>query len=186
MRIPSAVYSAKLSRPVPPPSGQKRTSFSSQDKRMGSRNPCKTTGTIFFIFSMFKLSLHCKQWQNNTIPLIIKNYPPKKKEILKTNDLACALHLYIYSCFILSWQNYFLLPFLAESIIFPVASVTIFKSIIYICTMESHRNVSKIWMRCFRDFLVIFSRNNYILRKGWLHILKTFDSIFVHMYNTFR
>jgi hypothetical protein len=43
MRIPSAVYSAKLSRPVPPPSGQKRTSFSSQDKRMGSRNPSATT-----------------------------------------------------------------------------------------------------------------------------------------------
>lgn len=43
MRIPSAVYSAKLSRPVPPPSGHKRTSFSSQDKRMGSRNPSATT-----------------------------------------------------------------------------------------------------------------------------------------------
>lgn len=43
MRIPSAVYSAKLTRPVPPPSGQKRTSFSSQDKRMGSRNPSATT-----------------------------------------------------------------------------------------------------------------------------------------------
>ncbi|XP_052098565.1 uncharacterized protein LOC127733259 isoform X2 [Mytilus californianus] len=42
MRIPSAVYSAKLHRAPAPPSAsqsQKRLALSSQDKRMGSRNP---------------------------------------------------------------------------------------------------------------------------------------------------
>lgn len=45
LRIPSAVYSAKLQRPVPPPSGassnasQKRSAFSSVERKPGSRNP---------------------------------------------------------------------------------------------------------------------------------------------------
>lgn len=45
LRVSSAVYSAKLQRPAPPPSGvssnssQKRSAYSSVDRKPGSRNP---------------------------------------------------------------------------------------------------------------------------------------------------